>query len=385
MSILYLTPASISYLTQFILAAAIAGNFWYQPRRQSAKRESNTLATLLLAAAFTSFACATLLLFLNASLRPDLTFYAMPLESVAVALFLAFLLQFAYHFPSPVPDQKWEARVVLGLAILYLFAESRIAIHRYAVLAQGHVAYGPQAADLPLLVGFLWVAVVLLRQTMRTSTDAPGVTAWRKLWRPRGRAARAARALALLSILPLGFEAIELLQAYLLLPHDLTDLIQSLGILFALSAFTLVYLNYLPETTSLQVKLVGIGLATLLAVLGSVGWIVKPSVVAAYHNDAFITDKTTLRFAPNTRGGYDVTAVPFHFDSAFGTELAAGGGRTELGFDFPFYDQVWREAYILEDGVISFRQALSSQDVKYRYGPRAGDLPAPSGPDARHR
>lgn len=292
-----------------------------------------------------------------------------PLESVAVALFLILLLQFAYRFPSPAPGQQWEARIALGLTILYALWEGRIAIQRYAMLAQGHVVFRPKVADFPLLVGFSWVSIVLLRQTMETSIDTPGVTAWRKLWRPRGRAARAARALALLSVVPLGFEVIELLKAYFILPHDLAELIQSLGILFALSAFALVYLNYLPERTSLLIKLVGISLATLLAVLGSVGWILRPSVVAAYRDDGFITDKTTLRFAPNTQGGYDVAAVPFHFDNAFGTEQAAGAVRTQLGFDFPFYDQVWREAYVFEDGIISFGQALSSQDVKYRYGP----------------
>ncbi|MFQ5596383.1 MAG: hypothetical protein ACE5HA_19745 [Anaerolineae bacterium] len=67
MSILYLTPASIGYLTQFILASAIAGYFLYLSRR-SWQGESKSLPTLLLAGALTSFACGILLLFLDASL-----------------------------------------------------------------------------------------------------------------------------------------------------------------------------------------------------------------------------------------------------------------------------------------------------------------------------
>ncbi|HBY96304.1 MAG TPA: hypothetical protein DEP84_20510, partial [Chloroflexi bacterium] len=180
--------------------------------------------------------------------------------------------------------------------------------------------------------------------------------------------ARAARALALLSILPLGLEVVDLLTTYLILPRDVTELIHSLGILFALSAFALVYLNYLPETNSLTVKLVGITLATILAVVGSLGWIVTPAYVAAYHDDRFITDRQTLRFTPSSKGGYAVTVAPFHFDSDLGTDLSPGIVRINLAFDFPFYDQVWREAFISEDGIISFGQPLNSQDVKYRYG-----------------
>lgn len=60
------------YLTQFILASAIAG-YLLSLSRRSWHGETRSLPTLLLAGAFTAFACATLLLFLNASLRLDLT------------------------------------------------------------------------------------------------------------------------------------------------------------------------------------------------------------------------------------------------------------------------------------------------------------------------
>ncbi|MFQ5813347.1 MAG: GAF domain-containing protein [Anaerolineae bacterium] len=377
MSILYLTPASIGYLTQFILASAIAGYFLCLSRR-SWQGESKSLPTLLLAGAFTAFACATLLLFLNASLHPDLTYYAMPLESIAVALFLTFLLQFAYRFPSPVPGQKWEARVVLGLTILDTLWEAAFAIQRYTILAQGVVRYRPPVADFPLAVAFLWVAIVFLRQTVRASTGDPQArdTVWLRLWRPRGRPARAARALALLSIMALGLEVVDLLKGYFILPSGTTELIQSLGILFTLSAFALVYLNYLPATTSVMVKLVGVTLATILAILGSVGWIMSPAYVAAYHNDRFIADRQTLRFTPNVRGGYDVDLAPFHFESDLGTDLGFDDPiRAELTFDFPFYGQVWRQVYIQTNGAASFGQALDWHDVQYRYGPLPAIFP----------
>lgn len=374
MSLPYLTPASIGHLSQFILAAAIAGYFWALTRRLW-HEENDPFPTLLLAGAFTSFAGAIVLLFLNVSLYPDLGFYVMPLESIAVVLFLVFLVQFAYRFPSRAPGQQREARVVLGLTLLYLLAEGGIAIQRYVALAQGHVQYRPEEADFPLAAAFLWIGIVFLRQTVRTSTGDEQGAAWRKLWRPRGRAARAARALALLSLLPLGLQVGELSAAYLILPRDIADLIHSLGILFTLSAFALVYLNYLPEATSVMVKLVGITLATILAIVGSAGWIVAPAYMAAYPNDRFITDRQTLRFTPNPEGGYNVAVAPLRFDNELGTDLGSGVVPMDMAFDFPFYDQVWREAFISDDGAISFGQPLVSRDVKYRYGPLPAIFP----------
>lgn len=58
-------------------------------------------------------------------------------------------------------------------------------------------------------------------------------------------------------------------------------------------------LTLLPETISVMVKLVGVTLATILAIVGSVGWVVAPADVAAYRK-RFIADSQTLRFTPRS-------------------------------------------------------------------------------------
>jgi len=353
MSIIYLTPASISYLTQFILAFAIAVYFLHLSRR-TWRREKKPIATMLMAAAFSFAAGYILLLFLNASLHPNLRFYAMPLEGVALALNLTFALQFAYHFPSPLPGKAWEARLVLWLTIFYVLWEAQIAIFRFVVIRQGYVEYRPAIADYFLVAGFLWFLIVLLRQTVYAPSDERGISGLRNLWRPRSRAARAARAFFLFSAMPLFLTVASLLRAYRILPTGVTEATLSLGMLFMLSAFALVYLNYLPETTSFMVKLVGVTLAASLAALGSVGWIITPAYIDAYRNDRFMAEKQSIRFTPNSQGGYDLAAIPFHFDRDFGVELGLVNTRVELGFDFPFYGQIWDEAYLMKDGAISF-------------------------------
>ncbi|MFQ5434968.1 MAG: histidine kinase, partial [Anaerolineae bacterium] len=154
-----------------------------------------------------------------------------------------------------------------------------------------------------------------------------------------------------------------------ILSGGMTEAILSLGILVMFAVFALLYLNYLPDKTSFMVKLVGVVLAASLAALGSVGWIITPAYTAAYRNDNFMASKHSLRFTPNPQGGYAVTTIPFHFDRDFGDKLGLVDKWVDLGFDFPFYGQVWDKAYLMSDGAVSFGEALDWQDTKYRYGP----------------
>ncbi|HEY84933.1 MAG TPA: GAF domain-containing protein [Chloroflexi bacterium] len=406
MQIIYLTPASISTLTQFILAFAIAAYFLYLSRK-TWRREQKPITTMLLTAAFSSIAAYILLLFLNASLHPNLRFYAMPLEGVALALILTFALQFAYRFPSPFPGKAWEARFALWLTILYTLWETQIALSRFTMIQQGYAEFRPAIADYPLVTGFLWLLVILFRQTARAS-DSPGSSfprsawergggterlVWRNLWRPRSRDAHAARAFFLFSVMPLFLTATGLSRAYGILPNGVAEATLSLGMLFMLIAFALVYLNYLPETTSFMVKLVGVTLAAGLAVVGSIAWIITPAYIAAYGNDHFMAEKQSIRFTPvtstpsavqalpkvsngsNPQRGYDVAAIPFHFDPDLGVDLGLADTRVALEFEFPFYGQSWDEVYLLRDGAISFDQILNWQYIKHRYGPTAAIFP----------
>ena len=221
---------------------------------------------------------------------------------LAVALCRVLLLQLTSRLPASVSSWKWAARLAMGLTLLYAIWEGVLAGNRYSALAQGRVRYRPAGADFLPFVIFLWVALVFFRQAIRHTPDSEQAGRWQKLWQPQGPAVHAARALALLSILPLSLSMMEILETHQLLSHDTAVLIQSLGILFTLSAFALVYLNYLPETTSFMVKLVGVTLAVMLAILGSVGWIVVPAYVTAYHNRSFVAHVHTLRCMPHAPG-----------------------------------------------------------------------------------
>jgi hypothetical protein len=123
MSVWYLTPASISYMTQFILALTIAIYLVYLTRRLR-EQQAETTPTRILSFFFFSVAVFAALLCLNVSLVPPLRLYALYWEMPAVALIFLFLLQFAYHYPSLRPRQKREARIVLVLSLANLLWET---------------------------------------------------------------------------------------------------------------------------------------------------------------------------------------------------------------------------------------------------------------------
>ncbi|NOX64144.1 MAG: HAMP domain-containing protein [Chloroflexi bacterium] len=352
-------------MTQLILAGAIAGYLVYLARKTRLSKQY-ALPTLLIAAALTSLTYALFLLFLNASLKPDWSFYVMPLESVVVALFTLLLLQFAYRFPDLPSQWRREARAALGLCAFYMMAEAAFAALRYRALAQGAVLYRPASMDYFMLAGFGWVGVIFLRQSVRLSGGG-SETPLQKLWRPRNPAARATRALALVGLLMVALSLIEVLHSLDLLDSIVRDLALAFGILVTLGAFTLIYLNFLPETTSFMVKLVGVSLAVVLGILGAVGWIIAPPYIAAYDDENMIRGRLTLRFTPNRLGAYDVEAAPFRFDTDFGRPIK-DEEAVQLPFPFPYFSQTWQTAYVLKNGVLSFGQSFSRHNARYRYG-----------------
>ena len=110
---LYFTPASIGYLAQIILSAAIS---IYLVQRLL-RRENRSAQSVLLAAFFVVVTVFIGLLFFDAILLPSL--FLVYLENTVLGIALALLLQFAYRFPVLFPRQKWEATIVLGLSLLY--------------------------------------------------------------------------------------------------------------------------------------------------------------------------------------------------------------------------------------------------------------------------
>jgi signal transduction histidine kinase/DNA-binding NarL/FixJ family response regulator len=367
----YLTPASIGYLTQFILSLLITA---YLARRFR-RRENRSAQAVLLVGFFVSVTGFIGLLFLDAALLPAPRLLAVYLENAALAISLVFLLQFSYHFPELPPRLKREAWIALAVSGVYAILEIAYAVYRFSLLADGQVIYRSTAMGYPPVVGLLWVPIVLLRQSVYASIDSARpvslVNQLRSLWRPQGKAARAAQALALVYLLPFVLGVANVLASVSKFMPTAYQLSMSFGILLTLLLFVFIYLNDLPETNSFMVKLVGTALVISLAVLSAVGWVIAP-VYASTFSPA-LPGRQTLRFTPNTYGGYDVSAAPFQFDPDWGDRLEmfnteGPDNPKAMDFPFPFFGQTYSQIFVDDNGTVGIGKVVDYRAIQANYG-----------------
>ena len=367
---LYLTPPAIGYLSQLILALAIAGFLVY--RLLSRPRSNRPAQATLLAAFFGAVAVLILLFFLETASLPDQRLYAVYLQNSVVGLVLVLLLQFAYHFPTLPEEWAGEARLTLWLSLWYMVWEMQYAAGRFSeLLSRGQVYFRPEWPDQVMVLLFLWAPVVLLRQAAYAPAWATPTPWLRRLWKPQGPAARTARTFALVYLLPVGLSLTNYLVTTRAISSNFRQMTLSVGLLVTLAVFALVYLNSLPETTTFMVKLVGVALATLLAVLGAAGWLITPTYVAGYHPPS--PQGQTLRFTPNAGGGYDVADVPYRFDREIGPDLGlvnleSSAVYTTLEYPFSFYGRKYQEVYVADDGAVGLGAPIDPMSIQYHYG-----------------
>ncbi|MFZ5858059.1 MAG: response regulator [Chloroflexota bacterium] len=344
---LYHTPASISYLTQFILSLAIT--IFLLNRLRSQRSPS----LLLLVAFFAPMTALTGLMILDAALLPFPRILPAYAENTVLALALAAMIWFAYQFPERYPQRKWEMRILLTLSIIYLLFEAGFMVYRYVSLFRdGNVfnRFPLDAYSLPVVV--LFVPIAFLRQTL--AADPRPIPWWRKLWKPEGKDARGARNFVLVFGVPVVVGIISVLLNFGL-PFEFFNAAMSIGILLMLWLFANNYVNFIPGSVNVASRLSILMLTLFLALIGTVGWLIAPSYIATFEPD--LRDHQTLRFTPNPAGGYNVSEVDFHFERALGEKVRDQtmdeNGNQRVEFTFPYYGETYTEAYITDSGAIS--------------------------------
>jgi signal transduction histidine kinase len=360
MSYLYLTPASISYLTQCFLSLAVTAFLVYRLRNRSAQ-------LVLLTGFFVAVTLFIGLLFLDAVLSPFPRLFAVYAQNAVLALALMFLLQFAYRFPRQFSRHKWEARASLVVSLAYLLWEASYMVYRYvSLLVEETVYYRPYVSDYANALVLLWVPIAFLRQSV--AADSRPVNGLIKLWKPQGKGARGARRFVFIFGILFVLGAINLLRTYSIISTALYNISLSLGILAALWLFASTYVDFIPGGVSVLARLSVIMLTLFLALLGSVGWMIAPPYIATYRPD--LTDHQTLRFTPNASGGYDVAPDDFVFETALGDRLlvqTTNEARNQrIDFDFLFYGRPYTEIYVASSGVIGMGEPFWQPNMQAR-------------------
>jgi hypothetical protein len=96
---------------------------------------------------------------------------------------------------------------------------------------------------------------------------------------------------------------------------------------------------------------------------------VAPAYAAQYRPP--VLDHRSIRFMPNSLDGYDVTEIPFHFESDRGRNLdLADMGNidyndNEVTFDFVFYGRHYTSLFIHDNGLLTFGQRLDYWNLEY--------------------
>mgnify|MGYP000153289517 CR=1 FL=1 len=349
---IFLTPASVSYLTQFILSLAITTFLLNRLRSQ------RVLSLLLVTILFALITLLTGLLVMNAAFLPFyrlLTAYA---ENTVLALAMVALILFAYRFPERYPQHKWEMRILLALSLAFLVWEAGFMVYRYdSLLNDGNVFNRFPLAAYSQPVVMLFAPLAFLRQTL--AADPRPAPWWRKLWNPKGKGAQGARNLALVFVIPfvLGFTGVFIRFGLLFTVYNA---VVSIGILLMLWLFANIYINFIPGSVNVASRLSIIALTLFLALLGTLGWLIAPAYAATFR--PALRDHQTLRFTPNASGGYEVSEVDFHFESALGEKVRPQtldeNGNQRVAFTFPFYGETYTEVYVHHSGIISLGQTF---------------------------
>lgn len=345
----YLTPASISYLNQFFLACVITVYLGWYLRK---KRQGSSASEWLLLLVFSTVTIFSLALFLEASFLPTERLYVVYLLNTTLALMVVFLIQFAYSFSPPSSKQKIEQKLALLVSIAYLLWEVKIAIERFGLLRDGLVVFRPPDLDYVPVALFGWLIFVFSRGTIRN---------WRS---------PISRRFALIFLIPLVLTFLNRLLSEARISTPVYQIANSIGILVTIYLFALNYFVPQPESTSLVVKFSGALLTVMLSLHGVIAWLVTPAYAAQYRPS--VLDHRSIRFTPNSIGGYDVSEIPFRFITDMGQKLKIEEAEgvnvsVQLTFDFPFFGQSYSQLFIGDDGLISFGTPIQYPSLEYRF------------------
>jgi hypothetical protein len=322
---LYLTPASISYLTQFLLTLIITiylGGVHLRRGSPVARRQG-----LMLFIFFASLTLLTLLFFLEYCLMPSDRMASTWLESAVLAVLLTALIHFAYHFPAPNDKQKIERWIIYILSSGYIVWELSFAIHRILLLPAGIVIYRLPEMDKAMVAEFVWIIFVFARSFIR-NWKLPVV-----------------RNFVFILLIPLGLAILEIPRGVDATITYLYPILSSIGLLFTTFFFALNYLTSQPEQISFVAKISGVVLTSVLAVFGSIAWLVTPAYAAGYVPSVLSLDHRTIHFSPNGQGGYQAVEIPFHWEENLGqmAELSSYEAVQEYSFNFPFWGQTYKD------------------------------------------
>ncbi len=268
-------------------------------------------------------------------------------------------LQFAYSFRgNPYPKESRVMLVAIGSIALLVFS---LIVFSPDYLASPLLLMNQVGALLLFVLLVLWAGIVFLRKSLHFSAleaeaGAEKQGTWAYLRAPRGRSARACRALIGVSILLEMVTVGGMLAWGLSIFQEFGLQLHQAGYMLFLYTMLVVYVNYSIEPTTVQAKLVGAALSTLLLFVVILTRTLFPEESMLQESGVTSPPLHTVRFVPDGPSGYVATAHPLQFEGAVGRSLTLtddGHQAVALAFSFSYYGTSWDSLYVSENGFIS--------------------------------
>jgi len=376
---LYWTPLAINLFVGVLVALILAAYFLFQMVGDLINgREWRLSGLLLMTMAATSIAGT--FQFGSYVVHPDYVNYLLPWVSVFGSTATGFYALFALQLQRP--QNGWRAFVLMATAVFVamILIEVFVAVQRAVLLEQGMVEFREAWLDIPVSSAFFLAQMGFLFHLVRAFSEERGISLLKAVGpaigsvftpnTPLSKRAGVARAFFYSALMPVSFGLVAVLRSYGVIDWRAAELGLSWLLLLTFAGLALSYLNYIPERSTFQVKLVGATLITVFAILSGVAWLIGPVYVDAYENDKQLQDPAALRFEPDRDGSYLVANTSYRLETDYGVRIENTDEPVNLPFDFPFYGDTYDALFTRHAGIVGFDQLPLWRDIQHRFGPQ---------------
>jgi PAS domain S-box-containing protein len=256
---LTLSPATVIYAAQMVLMALTSGFLFWRSRVPAVP---NRPVLRFSAGLFATTAALLLTVLLSSDFPAPWSYYARFWSMSLTALQGIWLFAMLYHLPEWNPAQRREVQIVMVLMTLRLAYELYWSAYRtWVLVADGvFIPARPLLADALLAAAVLWLILLIVRRI-------------RLLQQQSGQFLTEAVLLGLF-ILPTVIAQIAFTSG--LISYEILELIRDLISLVIVPLMVLVFLDLLPESVTLLVRLLGVTLVTVVITVSAAAWLIAP-------------------------------------------------------------------------------------------------------------
>lgn len=283
---------------------------------------------------------------------------------VATILCLHFTLQLLYTYPhsEPLLPNKLARVTLISRCIVGIVVITAIIISGWGAAPVVEMA-SRALALLALLYAFsgFWVLVhyqTHIKKTSELSTVALPLTDNAKQEMKHGTMRSQIFGYTVVCILITISILGNLLRGIYSLPYFI-QWFDIFAIVNAIFVAGVMFINRIPEPTTIMIKLTGLGLLTVVILWTSLIIPMSSTIEQAYRPTKLLESRQRYRFTPDNHGAYKLTLEPYHFDESWGDALALQDDSMALPLTFPlpFYGQLYEQLFVAVDGFLSVGEA----------------------------